>query len=248
MKYLVLGDIHSNLEAFKAVLSTAAKLNIDKVVCTGDLIGYGADPSACVRIMRSLPLEAYVGGNHEEKVFSNSATGMNTKARAAIEYTKEQLSDDDRDWMYETAFWKKTFGEKCAVAHGSYYYPDDFAYLGMDEYQRRLCHKAMREDEIEVLFVGHTHTPYFMPKDLKGYPAYTDIDFIDLKKHRPCIIDVGSVGQPRDRDVRASFAVFDTDEDTVIRYRVDYDIEKAAKKISDAGLPAFLAERLREGK
>jgi len=247
MRYLILGDIHSNLEAFKAVLKEASDMDIDKVVCTGDLIGYGADPSKCVQLMMSQPLEIYVAGNHEAAIFQTGELNLNSLAAKGIEHTKENLSDDESNWIFSTAFWKKEFDNKCAVAHASYYYPNDFVYLKYNQDERMHCHRAMKEDDVDVLFIGHSHSPSIMPKDYRGYPVYSEVNFIDLNKMKPCIIDVGSVGQPRDGDPRSSFAVYDTEENSVIMNRVDYDIEKAANKIIEAGLPKRLATRLEKG-
>lgn len=248
MKYAVLGDIHSNYEAFKAVLKVAKAEGVQKIICTGDLIGYGADPVKCVKLMRSLPLEVYVGGNHEEKLLCTDGASMNHIARVAISYTRDQLSSEDIDWIYNTANWSHDFGNGVAVAHGSLWSPTHFDYLSIDEYARRRCHKTMKEAGVNLLFVGHTHSPSLMPKDKKGYPVYTGVDFIKTDEVSPCIIDVGSVGQPRDGDYRASFAIYDSDDNIVIRHRVEYDVKKASAKILQAGLPEKLALRILDGK
>jgi len=247
MKYAVLSDIHSNIEAFKATVEYAQHLGVEKYWCLGDLIGYGPDPKKCVEFMRSLPFKAYVGGNHESALLSLDLSNMNKVASSAIYYTNDQLSKEELDWIYNTAYWTQDFG-KIAVAHGSYYNPEKFAYLSLYEYERKMNFQEMQDNQINTLFVGHTHRPSLMVKNEKGYPVYDDVEFINLKDIGRCAIDVGSVGQPRDKDVRASFAVYDSDEQTVVRHRVEYDYEKTADKIKKVGLPLRLAERLKEGK
>lgn len=248
MKYAIFGDVHSNFEAFAAIVKEAEKNKVGYYVCTGDLIGYGPDPSACVNLLKSLPFKAYAGGNHEAALLSSEMFDMNKIARQAIYYTDKNLSSEEKNWIYESADWTKEFEKGIQVAHGSLRYPENFPYLSISEFERKICHAVMKEKNCSVLFVGHTHSPSLMPKNAKGYPVQIGVNTIKITEVTPCIIDVGSVGQPRDKDPRASFAIYDTDSGIVTRYRVEYDVEKTAKKIIDAGLPECLANRIKLGK
>ena len=252
MKYAVISDIHSNLEAFNAVIKEAEKENVEAYVCTGDLIGYGPDPVACISLFRSLPFVAYIGGNHENTLLSSDKSDMNKIAMSAIRYTDKCLSEEDKKWIYSTANWTKEFESKIFAAHGSLYAPETFPYLSVYQYDRKMCFAAMEKNNCDTLFVGHTHSPSLMVEDAYStyhmYPVRVGVETIDISKISPCIIDVGSVGQPRDNDVRASFAIYDTDTNIVTRHRVEYDFEKTANKIIAAGLPDILALRLKFGK
>ena len=240
MRYAVLSDIHGNLEALEAVLADAAP-RTDALLCLGDLVGYGADPLACVEIVAARAY-AITCGNHEYGV-----TGLldldwfNPHARAAAEWTRERLDDDHRTYLAGLPLVAEV-GDATLV-HASPDRPDEWEYLvtaqdGFDAFAAfatRLC------------FVGHSHVASAWslgstrPEHLPG-----PID-LALERGRRYIVNVGSVGQPRDRDPRAAYAIWDVDAGRVEIRRVAYDHAATRRKIVAAGLPRFLADRLAAG-
>jgi len=240
VRYAVLSDIHGNLEALQAVLADAAP-RTDAVLSLGDLVGYGADPLACVEIVAERA-QRITCGNHDHAVAGLLGLDwFNPHARAAAEWTRERLDDDHRAYLGGLPLVVEV-GDATLV-HASPDRPDEWEYLvtaqdGFDAFPAfatRLC------------FIGHSHLPGAWslgstgPEHLSG-PV--DLEFVRGRRY---IVNVGSVGQPRDRDPRAAYAIWDAEAGTVAIRRVVYDLEAARQKILDGGLPRFLADRLRWG-
>ncbi|MGE0812063.1 MAG: metallophosphoesterase [Vicinamibacterales bacterium] len=246
MRYLVLSDIHANLEALEEVLDLARSVPHDRVLVLGDLVGYGADPNAVVDRIRDLSPFAVIRGNHD-KVGAGlePSDAFNTVARAAIRWTYEALSDDNRDWLAELPSGPVVVDDLLEICHGTpfdedmYVFDDTDVLRSMQAASRRLC-----------LF-GHTHVQV-------GYRlAEQSLTLETADQRRPLtvaigpghyLINPGSVGQPRDGDPRAGFAVYDADAPAVEIYRTPYRIEGAQAKIRAAGLPEALAQRLAIGR
>jgi diadenosine tetraphosphatase ApaH/serine/threonine PP2A family protein phosphatase len=240
LRYAVLSDIHGNLEALRAVLADAAD-RVDDVLCLGDIVGYGADPGPCVDLIGTRA-HAVVAGNHEHGVVGRLDLGwFNRHARAAAEWTREQL-DGDRT-AYLDALPLTAVVEDAVLVHASPRQPHEWDYLVTAEdglgafaaFDTRLC------------FVGHSHVPGVWSLGSWG-PDYDrgDVD-VELAAGRRYIVNVGSVGQPRDRDARAAYAVWDVDVRRITIRRVRYDVATTRAKIAGAGLPSFLADRLAAG-
>lgn len=245
MRYAVLSDVHANLEALTAVLADAADEGARAVLCLGDLVGYGADPGPCVEAVAERGA-ALVAGNHEY-----GAVGLvdldwfNPAARAVILWTRDRLSGDAGRYLAALPL-TLTVGDACLV-HASPRHPEEWEYLlSADDgfavfgaFDTRLC------------FVGHSHRPGVWslgsggPDHTGGFGAWPTR--IRLEDGRRYIVNVGSVGQPRDRDPRAAYAIWDQDRREVTIRRVDYDHRATAAKILAAGLPRVLAERLARG-
>ena len=247
MRYAVLSDVHGNLEALSAVLADAASEGALGVLCLGDAVGYGADPVACVELLgeRSTGM---VAGNHEYGALGLlDLRWFNPVARAAALWTREQLGADHQGYLSGLPL-SSALGEATCV-HASPRRPEEWDYLlsaedgfeAFPDFATRLC------------FVGHSHRPGVWSlgssgpahEDLGG-PAWHDhrIPFHDGRRY---IVNVGSVGQPRDRDPRAAYVVWDEDERSITLRRVMYDHKAAAAKILRAGLPRALADRLAHG-
>ena len=240
MRYAVLSDIHGNLEALRAVLADA-DAHADAVLCLGDVVGYGADPVACVDMIGARA-RAVVAGNHEHAVTDRlDLSWFNRHARAAAEWTRGRLDADCA--AYLTALPLAAEVDDATLVHASPRQPEEWDYLVTAEdglaafaaFATRLC------------FVGHSHVPAIWSLGSSG-PDYGrgDVD-VALETGRRYIVNVGSVGQPRDRDPRAAYAVWDLEARRVTIRRVAYDIAGARAKIEAAGLPRFLAERLSAG-
>jgi diadenosine tetraphosphatase ApaH/serine/threonine PP2A family protein phosphatase len=240
VRYAVLSDIHGNLEALRAVLRDAEG-RADDVLCLGDVVGYGADPGPCVELV-STRARAIVAGNHEHAVTNRMDLGwFNRYARAAAEWTREQL---DRDCLaYLDGLPLTSEVADATLVHASPRHPEEWEYLvaaadGLavfDAFATRLC------------FVGHSHVPAVWSLGSSG-PDYERGDVsVTLVAGRRYIVNVGSVGQPRDRDPRAAYALWDLEGRRVSVRRVEYDVAGARAKIEAAGLPRFLADRLAAG-
>ncbi len=226
MRYAVLSDIHGNLEALEAVLRRLESEGIESYISLGDIVGYGADPSECIRLVRSLNPLFSIAGNHDWGVAGTfDLGGLSADARTAALWTREKLERPEMEYLKSLPV---TYGDKnFTLVHGSLVKPEEFDYI----LTKSDAIASMRLMTGPLLFVGHSHAP----------AVYS------LEGGSKRIVNTGSVGQPRDRDPRASFVIYDDDTADIRTIRVDYDIEKARKKIIDAGLPAFLGNRLREG-
>jgi len=241
LRYAILGDIHSNLEALEAVLHALETERIDHYVCVGDVVGYGADPKHCLDRIRDL-CDVIVAGNHDWAVAGTlSMEFFNAYAKAAIHWTRTQLDGDDIAWLRDLPL-QADVDRKTMLVHSTVHDPIAFDYL-LTSYD---AHLSMRVLKKPLCFVGHSHIPItFMER---GGLGFTFADTIDLTRVEKVIVNPGSVGQPRDENPDAAFAIYDTVKRRVTLHRVPYDIETAARKISDAGLPAPLADRLHVGK
>ncbi|MBL8863609.1 MAG: metallophosphoesterase family protein [Planctomycetes bacterium] len=243
MKYGILGDIHANLSALRSVLEHFRARRVERILSVGDVVGYGAAPTECIEILRAAGARV-VKGNHDAAcVHELDLAYFNTYARAAVSWTRGQLSRADCTWLAQLPLTLDL--EDCSVAHGTYHRPERFDYVqGESDAEASL-------DRIPtpVCFVGHSHVPIALVR-LEDDPLRTaraegtDIDLSDV--HR-ALINVGSVGQPRDDDPRAACAIYDVEEQRVTIERVRYDIETEARRIRAAGLPPVLADRLFHG-
>ncbi|RKY12830.1 MAG: metallophosphoesterase [Planctomycetota bacterium] len=241
MRYAIISDIHANLEALEAVLADIKKENVDKCVCVGDIVGYGANPHECIELVKK-HCSVCVAGNHDfATIERTNIEFFNQYARQATLWTRKNITEDDRKYL-ESLPLVADVDDRFTLVHGTLYAPALFdyiqttfdAYLSLQVLQKPLC------------FVGHSHVPisFFLDDAV----TYSTEPVIQLKEGVKAVINVGSVGQPRDDDPRAAYAVYDTEKNLVVIKRVEYDVEKAIKKIRDAGLPEILGERLRYGR
>lgn len=240
MRYAVLSDVHANLEALRAVLADAEG-RVDGVVCLGDVVGYGADPVACVETIGAR-VEALVAGNHDHAVAGRlEFAWFNPHARAALDWTLARLSDDHRAWLAGRPL--VTCIAEATLVHASPRNPDEWDYLlSPDD-----GWEAFAAFDTRVCFVGHSHRPAVWSLGSSGPDFDASPSRVTFESGRRYIVNVGSVGQPRDGDPRAAYAVWDADARTVTLRRVAYDVEAARRKIQAAGLPRRLADRLTIG-
>jgi diadenosine tetraphosphatase ApaH/serine/threonine PP2A family protein phosphatase len=236
VRYAILGDVHGNLQALEAVLERVDEDSVDCILCVGDLVGYGADPGECIRIIQERAT-VVVAGNHDcGAVGRMELTYFNVDACDAIRWTMDQISEEQYDYLEELALTAEVNG--LLLVHSTPHFPEEFAYI-QTLYDASLAFQKLKT---EAAFVGHSHVPAVL----------IDTDPIQCFMCEECqlpfdhrlIVNVGSVGQPRDLDPRASYAVFDADERKLFMRRVEYDIEVAADAILEAGLPETNANRL----
>jgi diadenosine tetraphosphatase ApaH/serine/threonine PP2A family protein phosphatase len=239
VRYGILGDIHSNLSALDAVFAALDKESVDRLLCLGDLVGYGAEPRECLARVRERD-PVLIAGNHDWATAGRlSLDTFNPAAAAAIHWTRAVLSRQDRQWLGSLPL-TKIEGD-ITLVHSTVHDPEVFDYL-QTPYDAYLSFRALTTS---TAFVGHSHVPITF---LDGTPVLYSIgDRIELRGKRS-ISNVGSVGQPRDEDPRAAYGVYDADEGVLSIRRIPYDVESTVSRIAEAGLPALLGERLRLGR
>ena len=243
MRYALLGDIHGNTEALTVVLAAIRDAQVDKVICLGDVVGYGAEPVACLNMIRGLKCDVIAGNHDWAAVGKLSIDCFNAYAKAAAIWTREQLDDEQKAWLADLPL-TMTY-EHCAVAHGTFHQPEAFNYI-QTVFDAQQSFEALKAMDARLGFLGHSHVPVgFFDTDPITYTLDPEMP---VDHDLAMIVNAGSVGQPRDENNKASFALFDSDIHQVNIIRLDYDIDAAAAKIREAGLPEILAARLYQGK
>jgi len=241
MKIAILGDIHANIEALQAVVADLDELKPDRVFCVGDIIGYGAAPRECLALVRERGWPSVIG-NWEVVLTPNDAftpDNFNPYAKCSIYWTRGAMTAEEKEHC--VALPMSIVEDGIQIAHATTGEDKTHPYLMKVEDARAAFDAA----EAPVVFVGHTHVPFtFLDGDPIEYVKESEFTIPDGVK---AIVNTGAVGQPRDKDPRASYVVYDTESRTVTRRRVDYDVEAAVKRIVDGGVPPILGERLRGG-
>ncbi len=239
MRYAILGDVHANYEALTAVLAALEKLGVDEYYCVGDVVGYGADPGPCLERLREIGCVVVAGNHDHAAIGKTSIEYFNPEAKLAALWTRDHLTEEEkaflgeRDLVHEAA--------EFMVVHATLHGPEMFTYI-LNHFDALLCLQHLTRP---VCFVGHSHVPLtFLETDRISVSFEPRTQLTD--GHR-AIVNVGSVGQPRDQDPKAAFAVYDTRTRAIDVTRVEYEIEKAARKILDAGLPPMNASRIKLG-
>lgn len=249
MRYLLLSDIHGNLEALESTLDDAAGHGYDAVLVLGDLVGYGADPNAVVDRVLALNPAAMIRGNHD-KVASGieDPEGFNAIARSAVHWTYEMLTPENRSFLAELRAGPHIVDELIEICHGSPFDEDAYVFDELDAL------RALRASRRPVCLFGHTHVPviFHLTEDDERLdvmmPAAKTETVVPLRARVKYLINPGSIGQPRDGDPRAAYAIIDNTRQQVTLHRVSYDVEAAQEKVLNAGLPEVLAHRLGIGR
>jgi diadenosine tetraphosphatase ApaH/serine/threonine PP2A family protein phosphatase len=245
MRCALISDIHGNHEALAAVLADIKQKSIKDIFCLGDTVGYGADPAKCLAEIGGLT-DRVIAGNHDHgAVGLLDLSSFNLNARKAAEWTGGKLTPGERDLLKKLPLNLKASiqGNEMLMVHSTPHKPEDWHYiLSLDEAEYQFEKFSER-----ICFVGHSHQPIFWECDAHGKCSIAGREYVHLERDRRYIINVGSVGQPRDGDPRATYAICDGERMEVAIRRVEYDIKSAQEKIIRAGLPARLAERLSTG-
>ncbi len=240
MKFAIFGDIHANLEALQTVLQDAQEQGCANYVCLGDIVGYAANPCECLETVRQMGCPV-VRGNHDEgAACESSLEELNPLAQAALLWTREQLSEDQRQWLRELKLVRQV--RDFTIVHATLDSPGSWGYVT----NRFDAMASFSYQFTQVCFYGHTHVPRIFEKDDSVRAARGNE--VTLQRGVKYFVNVGSVGQPRDGDWRASYAVFDAQAQTIEIRRLEYDLGTTQAKIRAAGLPGLLAERLSLGK
>ena len=246
MKYLVLSDMHGNWEAFSAVLRKVKRKKFDAILVLGDLVGYGAGPNQVVEAVKNLEGEVHVvRGNHDKVVAElEDGSNFNQPALAAARWTTERLTPANLRYVRELPQGPMAISDELDICHGSPLDEDTYVFSIYDAYE------IFTNYDAQVVFFGHTHIPSLFVMHSKGIDVAVvqdDSFTLELEEGKRYLLNPGSIGQPRDRDPRAAFFIYDSEARTVKWQRVDYPIEKAQERILRSGLPKVLAERLALG-
>ncbi|MEI6148317.1 MAG: metallophosphoesterase family protein [bacterium] len=240
VKYAVCGDIHGNWEALSAVLEDAEGQGATHFACVGDIVGYNANPAECLRRLRELKTVC-VRGNHDHYCSHDECIrDFHPLAANVVDWTRNQLNDDEVDFLRQQKLVRVVNG--FTLVHSTLDMPEKWGYV-FDELE---AESNFSYQSTSVCFYGHTHQPVVFEK-AGGFVRRTNGPRNSIQLGKKYFINVGSVGQPRDGDCRASYALYDTVAREVHMRRVAYDIETTQKKIIAAGLPERLAARLQMG-
>jgi predicted phosphodiesterase len=241
MRILVISDIHANLTALESVLEDAG--NFDAVWCLGDLVGYGPDPNECVSRVRALPDLACIVGNHDAATLNHiDSETFNPEARQAIRWTQDSLTESTTEFLRSLP--ERVDKENVTLVHGSPRHPV-WEYL----LDTQNATRSFEHFETPYCFVGHTHLPsvYYLGENQRSARLLIPEPNTRMGLSPRAILNPGSVGQPRDRDPRASYALFLTDEQVWEYHRIAYDVASVQARMKDAGLPERHIQRLTSG-
>ncbi|GAB4165702.1 MAG: metallophosphoesterase family protein [Terrimicrobiaceae bacterium] len=240
MRFAIFGDIHANLHALQAVMEHSRQQSCTHYVCMGDIVGYNAFPTQCLELVRGLDCPVVKGNHDEQASMVGDQEGFNPLAEEAMNWTRQQLSEADRDWLRGLRLQRQV--RDFTIVHATLDTPHKWGYI----FNQLDAAASFSYQMTPLCFIGHTHTPraYIRDSTVRTIP----FEGLSLQPGRKYLINVGSVGQPRDGDWRASYVTFDTQSGGLALHRVEYDLKGAQHAILAAGLPKRLAERLEAGR
>jgi predicted phosphodiesterase len=246
MRYLILSDIHANREAFSAVLAYVRRKRWDRAVFLGDLVGYGANPNQTIEMLRRLKPLVAIRGNHD-KVCSGVEDGemFNRVALQAALWTRSRLSRQNMRWLRDLPEGPVVVDGAFAISHGTPIDEDAYIFGEIEALN------VFRQTTFPLCFFGHSHFPVVFglsPDAIHTVLTQSQAFRFRLQEGMRYLVNPGSIGQPRDGNPLASFAIYDSRAKTVTIYRVPYRLERAQARILDAGLPRPLADRLALGR
>lgn len=236
MRIAIISDIHANLEALTRALTIIDERKPDEIICLGDVVGYGPDPNECIDLIRERS-KVVLMGNHDYAVTHIEATeNFNPVAKEAVIWTRDKITVDNLNFLSLLPYTYKL--DDVYFVHSTPLEPEEWHYVftwndamsQFDHFEEKIC------------FIGHSHVPQIYYND-----ASTTMSF-SLSKEAKYLINVGSIGQPRDGNPRLSFGIFDTEKWQYQPFRSEYEMEATAQKIRERGLPPFLADRLLKGR
>lgn len=241
MRWAILSDVHGNLEAFQAVIGDLQAEKADQIAFLGDVVGYGADPNECLSLLRNLT-DWVVAGNHDYgAVGLTNIDVFNPLARSAILWTREKLSGENQAYLRQLLLFRNN--GNVTFVHSTPNQPEEWYYL----FTFPEAEEAFLSLSGDLAFVGHSHRPLILTKAGSGEVEAVNLEETVLKPGVRYIINVGSVGQPRDGYPEAAYGLYDEGTRRFRLKRLPYDVETAQKKIIRSGLPSFLAQRLSRG-
>ncbi len=242
MRYAVFSDIHGNLQALESVLERIDRLSVDRRLCLGDIVGYGANPNECVETVRRTGALS-VAGNHDHAALGMTGIAhFNSHAQVAVNWTRDVLEEDNRQFLSALPLVRDEGDITCV--HASPRDPDQWHYI-LTPHQ---AEHALESFDGDICLIGHSHRPLVVVGREGEECRLSMRDEFQLDPAARYVINGGSVGQPRDGNPDAGFLYLDTERRLARIERVSYDIDGAQKAIREAGLPAPLADRLKNGR
>lgn len=243
MRYAIISDVHSNLEAFESVISEIRRESPAQILFLGDIVGYGPDPNECIEKIKEAADIVLIGNHDHAAIGLTDVSYFNTYARAAIEWTMSQLNDRERSYLSELPMTGEFTSDDIFLVHATPRRPQDWNYIFTMEdiienfecFTRKIC------------FLGHSHIPVVIAMDNSGRLGVLK-DEVTIEEGHRYIINVGSVGQPRDGNPDAAYVIYDTQSSIVRIKRVSYDYHITQEKMKKAGLPDYLINRLATGR
>jgi len=240
MRFAIFGDIHANLHALDAVMADANEQSCTHFVCMGDIVGYNAFPKECLDIIRKLECPVVKGNHDEQASMLGDQEGFNPLAEEAMNWTREQITNEDKDWLRSLRLQRQV--RDFTIVHATLDTPHKWGYV----FNQLDAAASFSYQHTSVCFIGHTHSPKAYVRD--GSVRTIPLDVLVLQKGKRYLINVGSVGQPRDGDWRSAYCIYDTTNNELHLRRIEYDLPAAQNAVLDAGLPRKLAERLAVGR
>ncbi|MBE0432375.1 metallophosphoesterase family protein [candidate division WOR-3 bacterium] len=242
MKAAIISDVHANLEALLVVLKDIKKRRLKSIFCLGDMVGYGANPNECIDLCLK-ESKLTVAGNHDwAAIDKTDIASFNPVAAEAIKWTKEKLSSDGAKKLKGLELAQQV--DNLLLVHATPLNPMKWGYLlSLEDFEKEFNHFDQK-----ICFIGHSHVPVAVYQDDNGYCDLVRDNPFPIVAKRRYIVNVGSVGQPRDMDPRASYAIYDGNNNSIEIIRLDYNVPLAQQKILVEGLPEVLADRLLAGR
>src|SRR5437588_3329971 len=240
MRFAIFSDVHANLEALEAVLADARENKCTDFVCLGDVVGYNANPHECVAHIREMDCPIVKGNHDEQASLVESSRDFNEMAEAAIQWTRDNLSDADKEWLRALKLQRQV--HDFTIVHATLDTPEQWGYV----FNNLDAVASFTYQRTAVCFFGHTHVPMVFVRD-EGVRSEA-AEHIRIEPAKKYFINAGSVGQPRDGNWRAAYCIYDVENKFVELLRLKYDLATAQKKIAKVGLPRLLAERLAMGR
>jgi predicted phosphodiesterase len=243
MRYLVITDIHANIEALEVCLADAKQRGYDRTLVLGDIIGYGPDPNVVVDRVMELQPTAIVRGNHDKIAMGiDMAEGFNVSAKAAAQWTLDALTPAHREWLIALPQGPTIVDDCVEICHGSPVDEDEYIFDELD------ARRAIDVSQQRLCLYGHTHVALVFKLAGKAIGLGTPGEPVILEQDVKYLINPGSVGQPRDADPRAAYAMFDVEAQRVDMIRLEYPVARTQEKMAKAGLPEPLIRRLAAGR
>jgi diadenosine tetraphosphatase ApaH/serine/threonine PP2A family protein phosphatase len=236
MAIAILSDIHANLEALNTVLASIKEKEITSIYCLGDIVGYGPNPNECVNLVRENCQNVLVGNHDFAAIGRTDVEYFNKYAKAAAYWTRSHLSAENKEYLSYLPFTHQN--DQMLMVHASPTNPAHWYYV-LNPYDAQIEMQAFSQP---LCFIGHSHVPLIY-SETDVYKAVA----MKLEKKQKYIVNVGSVGQPRDGNHQACYCIYKPEEHAIEYVRLEYDVQKTYAKIIKEGLPAFLAERLLKG-
>lgn len=238
----IISDIHGNYAALEAVLKELEEEKVEQIICTGDLVGYGARPNECVEAIRERNIPTIAGNHDHAALLLTDISNFNEIAKTAVLWTKNVLTEENMEFLRELPLTLRDTPNNVFYVHASPKDPGEWNYiLTMGEARTNFNYFSE-----QICFIGHSHQPFIIEND-EGNLACPTKPEIEIRDGRRYLINVGSVGQPRDRNWRSCYVIVDHAEKSLEIKRCEYDLEASQKAIIEAELPEELAQRLAHG-